>query len=123
MQIADQAASLFGSCCFEEGEVKLTMGTGTFLNVNTGHKPQASLAGCKVFYMFISVFLLWMLALKYWILLISGLYPQVGWKIGDEVVYVMEGAANDTGTVLKWAEKIGNNNFIAYETQRISSTF
>jgi putative glycerol kinase 5 len=43
--VADQAASLFGSCCFEEGDVKITMGTGTFLNVNTGCKPQASLAG------------------------------------------------------------------------------
>ena len=45
MQVADQAASMFGSCCFEEGDVKLTMGTGTFLSVNTGHKPQASVAG------------------------------------------------------------------------------
>jgi glycerol kinase len=40
---------LFGSCCFEEGDVKVTMGTGTFLNVNTGCKPQASLAGKVMF--------------------------------------------------------------------------
>jgi hypothetical protein len=47
--VADQAASLFGSCCFEEGDVKVTMGTGTFLNVNTGYKPQASVAGKVMF--------------------------------------------------------------------------
>jgi glycerol kinase len=52
-QVADQAASLFGSCCFEEGDVKVTMGTGTFLNVNTGYKPQASVAG-KVMFTFVS---------------------------------------------------------------------
>ncbi|XP_021931416.1 putative glycerol kinase 5 isoform X3 [Zootermopsis nevadensis] len=79
-QVADQAGSLFGSCCFEKGDVKITMGTGTFLNVNTGCKPQASLAG---------------------------LYPQIGWRLGDEIVFVMEGASHDTGSLIKWAEQIG----------------
>ncbi|XP_067003206.1 putative glycerol kinase 5 isoform X2 [Anabrus simplex] len=43
--MADQAASTFGSCCFDEGDIKVTMGTGTFLNLNTGRHPHASVAG------------------------------------------------------------------------------
>jgi len=43
--MADQAASLFGSGCFKPGDLKITMGTGTFINVNTGQEPHASVAG------------------------------------------------------------------------------
>lgn len=32
----DQQAALFGQCCFEQGEVKNTYGTGCFLLMNTG---------------------------------------------------------------------------------------
>lgn len=35
----DQQSALFGQCCFEEGEVKNTYGTGCFLLMNTGKKP------------------------------------------------------------------------------------
>ena len=38
---------------------------------------------------------------------VSGLYPQIGWRVGDEVVFVMEGASHDTGSLIKWAEQIG----------------
>ena len=34
----DQQAALFGQCCFEQGEVKNTYGTGCFLLMNTGHE-------------------------------------------------------------------------------------
>nr|CAD7408860.1 unnamed protein product [Timema poppensis] len=80
LQMADQAASLFGSCCFQEGDVKVTMGTGTFINLNTGKTPRASVAG---------------------------LYPLVGWRYKDEIVYVAEGASNDTGSLVKWAQQVG----------------
>jgi len=43
--MADQAASLFGSGCFKPGDLKITMGTGTFVDVNTGQEPHASVAG------------------------------------------------------------------------------
>jgi len=43
--MADQAASLFGSGCFKPGDLKLTMGTGSFVNVNTGSEPHASMTG------------------------------------------------------------------------------
>ncbi|XP_042285261.1 putative glycerol kinase 5 isoform X2 [Thunnus maccoyii] len=77
--MADQQAAMFGECCFDVGDVKITMGTGTFMNINTGNKPHTS---------------------------VTGLYPVVGWKIGSEVVYLAEGNAADTGTAIKWAEKL-----------------
>ncbi|KAF3858755.1 hypothetical protein F7725_011956 [Dissostichus mawsoni] len=77
--IADQQAAMFGECCFDVGDVKITMGTGTFMDINTGNKPHTSSAG---------------------------LYPLVGWKIGSEVVYLAEGNAADTGTAIKWAQEL-----------------
>lgn len=41
----DQQAALFGQCCFEQGEVKNTYGTGCFLLMNTGNKAIASKSG------------------------------------------------------------------------------
>lgn len=35
---------MFGSCCFKKGDVKVTLGTGTFVNINTGRKPHVSVA-------------------------------------------------------------------------------
>lgn len=78
--MADQTASMWGSCCFEVGDVKLTMGTGTFFDINTGAAPHAS---------------------------VSGLYPVVGWRMGGELVYAAEGANNDTASIIKWAQNLG----------------
>ncbi|XP_053687972.1 putative glycerol kinase 5 [Sabethes cyaneus] len=83
--ISDQSASLWGNCCFEKGEVKITLGTGSFLNVNTGSTCLAS---------------------------VHGLYPLVGYKLtpadnGTELVYLMEGASNDNGSIIEWAMNIG----------------
>ncbi|RVE52718.1 hypothetical protein evm_002591 [Chilo suppressalis] len=78
--MADQTASMWGSCCFDVGDVKLTMGTGTFFDINTGSSPHAS---------------------------VSGLYPVVGWRIGKELVYSAEGANNDTASIIKWAQNLG----------------
>ncbi|XP_034469169.1 putative glycerol kinase 5 [Hippoglossus hippoglossus] len=77
--MADQQAAMFGECCFDVGDVKITMGTGTFMDINTGSKPHTSVAG---------------------------LYPLVGWKIGSEVVYLAEGNSADTGTAIKWAQNL-----------------
>ncbi|XP_070775214.1 glycerol kinase 5 isoform X2 [Enoplosus armatus] len=77
--MADQQAAMFGECCFDVGDVKITMGTGTFMDINTGNKPHTSVAG---------------------------LYPLVGWKIGSEVVYLTEGNGADTGTAIKWAQEL-----------------
>ncbi|XP_057712971.1 putative glycerol kinase 5 isoform X2 [Corythoichthys intestinalis] len=77
--MADQQAAMFGECCYDVGDVKITMGTGTFMDINTGSAPHTS---------------------------VNGLYPLVGWKIGSEVVYLAEGNAADTGTAIKWAQAL-----------------
>ncbi len=41
----DQQAALFGQCCFEQGEVKNTYGTGCFLLMNTGAQAIESRSG------------------------------------------------------------------------------
>ena len=38
--LGDQQAALFGQCCFKEGDLKVTYGTGGFLLINTGNKPE-----------------------------------------------------------------------------------
>lgn len=78
--VGDQSASMFGECCFYEGDIKCTLGTGMFIDLNTGESPHASVAG---------------------------LYPVIGWKIGDKLTYVAEGLASDTGAVISWAQNIG----------------
>lgn len=41
----DQQAALFGQTCFEEGEAKITFGTGSFLLLNTGGQMVKSTSG------------------------------------------------------------------------------
>jgi glycerol kinase len=71
----DQQAALFGQCCFEAGEVKNTYGTGGFMLMNTGNTP---------------------------VLSNQGLLSTVGWQIGNEVSYVMEGSVFVCGAVIQW---------------------
>lgn len=85
--LSDQSAAMWGSCCFNEGDVKVTLGTGSFLNLNTGKQCHAS---------------------------VYGLYPLVAWQFNsqnknnnDKLVYCVEGAANDTGTIINWGLNFG----------------
>lgn len=71
----DQQAALFGQCCFDAGEVKNTYGTGGFLLMNTG---------------------------KSCVLSKQGLLTTVGWQIGKEVSYVLEGSVFVSGAVIQW---------------------
>lgn len=41
----DQQAALFGQCCFHEGDIKNTYGTGCFLLMHTGERPIQSKHG------------------------------------------------------------------------------
>lgn len=34
---------------------------------------------------------------------------MVGWKIGEELVYLAEGNAADTGTAIRWAQELGES--------------
>merc|ERR1711887_434833 len=77
--LADQSASVFGSGCYKTGSAKITMGTGSFLDVVTA-APHASL---------------------------NGLIPLVAWKIGEETSYLAEGSVHDTGVMMNWAQSTG----------------
>ncbi len=71
----DQQAALFGQVCLEPGEAKCTYGTGAFLLMNTGTTPVASK---------------------------RGLLTTVGWKIGGETTYALEGSAFVAGAAVQW---------------------
>ena len=71
----DQQAALFGQMCLYPGGVKCTFGTGAFLLMNVGAKPVRSS---------------------------HGLLSTVAWKIGDEVVYALEGSAFIAGAAVQW---------------------
>ncbi|ESN98389.1 hypothetical protein HELRODRAFT_84542 [Helobdella robusta] len=78
--VGDQQASMFGQCCFEKGNMKCTMGLGTFVDVKMGGQPMVSN---------------------------QELFPIVGWKIKDEVVYLMEGYSSDTCQPISWLQSCG----------------
>jgi len=71
----DQQAALFGQGCFEPGMAKNTYGTGCFLLMNTGSQPVRSS---------------------------SGLLTSVGWQLGSERTYVLEGSIFMGGAVVQW---------------------
>lgn len=43
--VADQQGAMFGQCCFDEGDCKLSMGTASCVTINTGTIVHASLTG------------------------------------------------------------------------------
>ena len=71
----DQQCALFGQCCFEEGDVKNTYGTGCFMLMNTGNKAIHSQ---------------------------NGLLTTIGASIGDKVEYALEGSVFVAGAAVQW---------------------
>ena len=71
----DQQAALFGQACFGSGDTKNTYGTGCFMLQNTGTQA----VGSK-----------------------NRLLTTVGWKIGDETSYALEGSVFIGGAVIQW---------------------
>ncbi len=71
----DQQAALFGQCCFEEGDVKNTYGTGCFLLMNTGARAMNSA---------------------------NGLLTTIAASVGDEIQYALEGSVFVAGAAVQW---------------------
>ena len=71
----DQQSALFGQCCFEQGEVKNTYGTGCFLLMNTGREVIASK---------------------------SGLLTTIAAGITEEPEYALEGSVFVAGAGVQW---------------------
>ncbi|HYW96507.1 MAG TPA: glycerol kinase GlpK [Bacteroidales bacterium] len=71
----DQQSALFGQLCLEEGMVKSTYGTGCFILKNTGSKPFHSK---------------------------NKLVTSIGWQMGKDTVYALEGSIFNAGAVVQW---------------------
>ncbi|MBD5069310.1 MAG: glycerol kinase GlpK [Lactobacillus sp.] len=71
----DQQAALFGQMAFEPGMVKNTYGTGAFIVMNTGDKPQLSS---------------------------NNLLTTVAYGINGEVNYALEGSVFVAGSSIQW---------------------
>lgn len=71
----DQQAATFGQACFESGSAKNTYGTGCFLLLNTGDRPIKSQ---------------------------NNLLTTIGWGVGGEVAYCLEGSVFIAGAVVQW---------------------
>ncbi|HEV8065916.1 MAG TPA: glycerol kinase [Acidimicrobiales bacterium] len=71
----DQQAALFGQCCFEPGDTKVTYGTGSFVLMNLGPDcPPPS----------------------------EGLLTTAAWQVGDDFTYALEGAVFASGSTIQW---------------------
>ena len=73
--VGDQMASLFGHCCFEKGDVKISQGSGSFVDINMGYKPKLSR---------------------------RGLFPLVAWRIDGKTTYMLEGSVATAGRLIDW---------------------
>ncbi len=71
----DQQAALFGQCCFTQGDVKNTYGTGCFLLMNTGNKVIESK---------------------------NGLLTTIAASTGEKPEYALEGSVFVAGAAIQW---------------------
>ena len=74
----DQHAALFGQCCYEEGQIKNTYGTGCFILMNTGEKAIDSK---------------------------NGLLTTIAWGLDGpdkKVEYALEGSVFIAGAAIQW---------------------
>lgn len=78
--LADQGASAFGTGCFEKGDMKVTLGTGTFLNMNTKETPHC---------------------------LFKGLWPIISWKVDNDADFFVEGHIYGTSASIEWGKHLG----------------
>jgi len=80
--IVDQFAGTYGHGCLEPGQMKITFGTGAFLQSITGNTvPDAQN---------------------------SGLLPTLCWKLpGEQPVYGLDGGVYNAASAINWAGKIG----------------
>ncbi|HET6329500.1 MAG TPA: glycerol kinase [Holophagaceae bacterium] len=71
----DQQAALFGQGCFDEGQAKVTYGTGSFVLMNSGERIPRSR---------------------------HGLLGTVAWEIGGQRTFALEGGAFVAGAMVQW---------------------
>lgn len=72
--LGDQQAALFGQCCFDEGDLKVTYGTGGFLLVNIGNKFKLN----------------------------DNFLTTVAWNLSGSCTYAYEGSTFISGAIIQW---------------------
>jgi len=78
--MADQQAGMFGQACFEAGSAKNTYGTAGVLTANSGDRPAV----------------------------LDGLTASVGWTVGGDTAFEVEGVVFHSGQTLQWMrERLG----------------
>ncbi len=78
VSIVDQQAALVGHRCFKKGEAKLTLGTGGFLQVNSGKDSKNKSS-----------------------IIIKSLFP----KMFNEISYIYEGQIYSVGSAIEWLKR------------------
>ena len=93
--VGDQQSALFGQCCFDAGQAKVTYGTGCFMLMNTG---------------------------TFAVMSRNGLLTTLAATVGDEVQYALEGSVFVAGALVGWlCDNLGildtpaESSSIAYE--------
>ena len=95
----DQQAAMFGQCCWEEGQVKNTYGTGCFLLYNTGTRPVESK---------------------------NGLVTTIAASADGSLRYALEGSVFTGGAVVQWLRDemrfIGESADSEYYARKVPDT-
>ena len=73
--VGDQQAAVFGQACYTPGSAKNTYGTGCFMLINTGQRAVPSQ---------------------------NNLLTTIGWHLGGQVTYCLEGSVFVAGAVVQW---------------------
>lgn len=73
--VGDQMSALFGHCCFNAGEVKISQGSGSFIDVNVGARGRGSR---------------------------RGLFPLIAWQLEGKPTYMLEGSVATAGRLIDW---------------------
>ncbi|MER2000262.1 MAG: glycerol kinase GlpK [Lysinibacillus sp.] len=76
--IGDSQAALFSQCCFQKGDAKATLGTGTSVLMNVGTKPIATK---------------------------DGIVSTIAWALSKDISYAIEGIIYSTGDTISWAKE------------------
>lgn len=97
--MGDQMASMFGSGCYNNNNLKITIGTGAFLDVNTGDTVHPCL---------------------------NNMYPMIGWKIRNNLTYMLEIPSINSGSLILWLQRIGKQvtekNHVGFKVAKLCMT-
>jgi glycerol kinase len=89
----DQQAATIGQTCFEKGEIKVTLGTGGFLLMNTGNTIVTSN---------------------------KGLLSTITYRLNNQITYGLEGSFFSAGVSVKWLRDTLKVIHTAAETEHLS---